>query len=293
MLRVASARVLFAASARPAGAARFSAAAAPAPRAVSVSWDAPGEFATVTLSRPHVKNAFDGATIEQLLRAAEEVRARPSARGAVVRSTGPVFCAGGDLAHMRDMARADDARNLADAAALSSCLHAWATLRVPTIALVQGPAFGGGVGLVSVCDIAVAASAAVFSLSEVRLGLVPATISPYVVRRIGPAQSRRFFMTAERFDAERAMAIGLVHEVVDNPDELDAWADRIKASIRLNAPSAVAAAKELVETCVRAGAVDATVVEETAQLLARLRRSPEAKEGLAAFLEKRKPNWAT
>ena len=246
----------------------------------------------MTLSRPHVHNAFNDKVVLEMSAVVEHVKATPTARGLFVRSTGKIFCAGGDLNYMKEMAEASEERNLKDAVALSRFLNAMSRLPVPTIALVQGSAFGGGVGLISVCDIAVAVRSATFALSEVKLGLIPATISPYVVRRIGANHARRYFQTAEKFDAERALSVGLVHEVVDKPEDLETWATNLRATLKQNAPSAVAASKALVEACVRTPVVDDGLIHDTAQRLAAQRSSAEGKEGVKAFLEKRPAKWA-
>lgn len=245
--------------------------------------------ATVTLDRAAVHNAFDDATIAELIAALRAVAAEPSARCVVLAAAGRSYSAGADLAWMARMASYTEAENLADAMQLAELMRTLDGLPKPTVARVQGSAFGGGVGLVACCDIAVAARSAQFCLSEVRLGIVPAVISPYVVAAIGARAARRYFLTAERFDAGTAHALGLVHEVVPEED-LDAAVARVTGALLAGGPAALAHAKRLVAR-VSAPAVDDALVAETAALIARLRVSAEGREGLAAFLERRAPAW--
>jgi methylglutaconyl-CoA hydratase len=247
--------------------------------------------ATLTLNRPDRHNAFDDALIAELTSSLERLEARADVRLVILASTGRSFCAGADLAWMRRMAAYSEAENLADAAALAKLLHRLDRLQKPTLALVQGNAFGGGVGLIACCDIVLAADNACFALTEVRLGLTPATISPYVVNAIGARHARRYFVSAERFSAERARDIGLVHETV--PDTAFATArGRMVEAILQGAPAAQAEAKALVFLC-EGRAVDEPLGSETSRRIAARRASPEGREGLAAFLEKRKPHWQT
>jgi len=245
--------------------------------------------ARITLDRPEAHNAFDAALIAGLADTLDRMARDGSVRIVVLAAAGPSFSAGADVNWMREQAGYDEARNLADARKLARLMRTLDRLPKPTIARVQGAALGGGVGLVACCDIAVAAQGASFALSEVKLGLIPAVVSPYVIAAIGARAARRLFLTAERFDAEEARRLGLVHEVVDAA-VLDARIDEIVALLLANAPEAVAEAKELI-FAVAARPFDDALVEETARRIARRRASAEGKEGLAAFLAKRKPSW--
>lgn len=244
--------------------------------------------ARVTLSRADKHNAFDDETIRALTDTFERLGNDPAARVIVLAALGPTFCAGADLNWMRRSAGFPEEQNRADARDLGRLMHTLNGLPKPTIALVQGPAYGGGVGLVACCDIAIAASTAVFSLSEVKLGLTPSVISPFVIRAIGARAARRYFLTAERFDAETALRLGLVHEVVPVED-LDATLDRLIGALQQGGPAAQAEAKALAAAVPHM--TPEAVFEYTADHIARLRSSEEAREGLAAFLEKRPPKW--
>jgi methylglutaconyl-CoA hydratase len=204
-------------------------------------------------------------------------------------SEGKSFSAGADLSWMKRMAGYSYQENLNDAHALAAMLKTLHQIPIPTIARVQGAAFGGAVGLISCCDIAVASSKASFALSEVKIGLVPSTISPYVIAAIGERQAKRYFMTAERFDPNTAMQIGLVHEAVDE-QLLDDKIEQLVGAILSNGPEAVAAAKQLV-FAVSGKAIDSPLIEHTSEIIAGIRVSGQGQEGLNAFLEKRKPNW--
>ena len=248
-----------------------------------------GAVATLRLERPEVHNAFDDTLIAGLVRCLDALGADPAVRVVVLEGAGASFSAGADLNWMRRMAAADEAANRDDALVLASLLRALDELPKPTIARVHGAAFGGGVGLVACCDIAIGVPEAKFGLTESRLGLLPAVISPYVVASIGARQARRWFATAEIFDAREALRIGLLHDVVE-ADALDA-AVRRQVDLLLKAgPLAAASAKALVRRIV-AGGDAATLDAANADLIAALRVSPEGQEGLAAFLEKRKPAW--
>lgn len=244
----------------------------------------------ITLNRPGRHNAFDDLLIAELTARLAAAETDPAVRIVVLAGAGKSFSAGADINWMKRMAGYGEAENLADARGLAALMSRLNRLTKPTVAAVQGAAFGGGVGLVACCDIAIASSKASFSLSEVKLGLIPAVISPYVVATIGEAASRRYVLTAERFSAEEAHRLGLVHEVVA-PEDLDgavaAMLDRLLAC----GPEAQGAAKDLV-FAVGARPIDADLVEETAVRIAGVRAGPEAQEGLAAFLEKRKAAWA-
>ncbi|MBV1705301.1 MAG: enoyl-CoA hydratase/isomerase family protein [Hyphomicrobiales bacterium] len=245
--------------------------------------------ATLTLDRPRARNAFDGELVAALDEALARLSPRPDVRAVVLAATGSAFCAGADAAWMARMAEADEAANLADARALAAMLRRLDRLPKPTMALVQGPALGGGVGLVACCDVAIASEAASFRLSEVRLGLIPATIGPYVVAAIGARQARRLFLTAESIEAVRAREIGLVHEVVPASALAEAGAAALDAIIE-GAPEAQAAAKDLA-FLIGDAPTGADLSDETARRIAARRASAEAREGLAAFLEKRPPWW--
>jgi methylglutaconyl-CoA hydratase len=243
----------------------------------------------LTLNRPEVHNAFDDALIAQLTAALLSLEADRRVRVVVLSAAGKSFSAGADLAWMQRMAGYSEAENLEDARALAGLMSTLDRLAKPTLALVQGAAFGGGVGLVACCDIAIASEAASFSLSEVKLGLIPAVISPYIVAAIGPGAARRFILTAERFSAQQALQLGLIHEVVP-ADRLEETAEQILDHLAQGGPRAQAEAKDLVLS-LAGRPIDRGLVEETAQHIAQIRVGEEAREGLAAFLEKRKAEW--
>ncbi len=245
--------------------------------------------ATIRLNRPEVHNAFDDALIADLTGVLRAVAADGSVRAVVLSAAGKSFSAGADLNWMRRMAGASIAENEADARALADLMRTLHDLAKPTVAVIQGPAYGGGVGLVAACDIAIAADSATFALSEVRLGLIPAVVSPYVVAAIGARAARRYFLTGERFGAAEALRLGLVHNVVP-ADRLEHTLAEIVAALRDGAPFAQAAAKRLVVD-VAGRPIDAALAAETAQRIAEIRAGAEAKEGIAAFLDKRKPAW--
>ena len=245
--------------------------------------------ATVTLNRPKVHNAFDDALIALLTRTLGALGARRDIRVVVLAGRGKFFCAGADLAYMKRSAGFSEAENAADARALARLLVTLGGMEQPTVALVQGPAYGGGVGLVSACDIAIAAETASFGLTEVRLGLVPAVISPFVIRAIGESQSRRLVLTGERFGADRAARLGLVHEVV--PAGMLAERGRaVVTALLQGSPDAQRRAKELIGA-VAGKPIDEALAAEVARRIAEARASEDGKEGIAAFLEKRPPRW--
>jgi methylglutaconyl-CoA hydratase len=246
-------------------------------------------IATVTLSRADKHNAFDDGVIAELRAAFDDLAGRPEVRVVVLASEGKSFSAGADLGWMQRMVGYDYEHNLADSRLLAGMLAALYHLPQPTIARVQGSAFGGAVGLVSCCDMAVASDHAFFALTEVKIGLVPATISPYVIRAIGERASRRYFTTGERFDAATALQLGLVHEIADS-GELDQRLDALIEHLLQNGPMAVRAAKDLINA-VAGKHIDDELIEDTCQRIASIRVSPEGQEGLGAFLEKRKPTW--
>ncbi|MEQ8654016.1 MAG: enoyl-CoA hydratase-related protein [Kiloniellales bacterium] len=245
-------------------------------------------IARLTMTRAEVHNAFDDAMIAALTEALEGVGCDPSVRALVLASEGKSFSAGADLNWMKRMAGYGEAENLADARALARLMQTLDGLPKPTIARVQGAAFGGGVGLVACCDIAIGTPAARFMLSEVKLGLVPGVISPYVVKAIGQRAARRYFLTAERFAADEALHLGLLHRLVP-AEQLDAAVDETLDALLLGGPAALAAAKDLLFAVDRP--LDAKVIEDTATRIAAIRATPEGQEGLAAFLGKRKPAW--
>jgi len=257
-------------------------------QSVLQSIDANG-VATLTLNRPEVHNAFDDHLIVQLTHKLRELDHHASVRVVVLAAGGKSFSAGADLNWMKRIARYSEAENIRDAVALAGLMRALNTMTKPTIARVQGSAFGGGVGLVACCDIAIAGSAALFSLSEVRLGLIPAVISPYVIAAMGERNARRYFLTAERFDAQEALRVGLVHSVVTD-GELDAAVSRIVGELLNGGPKAIAASKELIAH-VTGRPIDHVLAEETATRIAQIRVSPEGQEGIRAFLEKRRASW--
>lgn len=253
-----------------------------------VELDAKG-IATVTLNRPAIHNAFDDQVIEQLTAAFQRAGNDSQVRALILAAGGRSFCAGGDINWMRRMATYSHEENLRDADKLANMLHTLNYLPKPTIARVQGAAFGGGVGLVSCCDMAVASPRASFCLSEVKIGLLPATISPYVVRAIGEKAARRYFITAERFSAATALQLGLVSELVEE-EQLDACISSLVASLLSNGPEAIKKAKQLVFD-VANRKVDNALIASTSRAIADARGSAEGQEGLTAFLEKRKPDW--
>ena len=245
--------------------------------------------AMVALARPDVHNAFNATLIDELNRTLRALDADDTVRAVILLGQGRSFCAGADLGWMKAMAAYGHAENVADAAALAAMLATLARLSKPTIARVHGPAFGGGVGLVACCDIAIAAYDATFSLSEAKLGLIPATISPYVIEAIGARHARRYFLSAERFTAAEAFRIGLVHEIVPG-GELDAHINEMLGSLLVAGPGAQAAAKALIRA-VAHRPIDGEVIADTAERIAAARASAEGREGVAAFLDKRAPAW--
>jgi methylglutaconyl-CoA hydratase len=246
-------------------------------------------IAIVVLNRPDVHNAFNAPFIAELTATFAALDTDDGVRAVVIAGAGRSFCAGADLNWMKEMAGYSRAQNLADAQALAAMLRTLNGMTKPTIARVHGAAMGGGVGLVACCDIAIAAQEATFALSEARLGLIPATISPYVVEAIGTRYARRYFLTAERFDAAEAYRIGLVHDIVALP-ELDGRVNELLGALLLAGPNAQAECKALIRS-VAHRPIDAQVVASTARHIADVRASPEGREGVAAFLAKRKAAW--
>jgi len=243
----------------------------------------------IRLNRPAVRNAFNAAMIRELRRAVAEMSADASVRVVVLTGEGTAFCAGADLNWMREVIRFSFDRNLEESLDLAGFLYDLYALPKPTIARVNGPAIGGGAGFLSACDIVVASTAAKFGLSEVKIGLVPACIAPYVLRRMGERWARQYFLTGERFDAGRALEIGLVNAVAE-PEALDGRVEGFVDGLVSSGPAALAAAKELLRR------VPGMTFEEagrfTAGMIAGLRVSAEGQEGMSAFLEKRKPRWS-
>ncbi|HEV7913311.1 MAG TPA: enoyl-CoA hydratase/isomerase family protein [Albitalea sp.] len=248
-----------------------------------------GGVARVWLNRPDVRNAFNETLIEELGATFRALGADPSLRAVVLGGHGKAFCAGADLSWMRAMAGYSREQNLADAQRLADMLWAMYRCPVPVIGRIHGDCYAGGVGIAAVCDVLVAADVAGFCLSEAKLGLLPATIGPYVVRALGEQASRRYFVTAERFSAVQAQALGFVHAVCAL-DEIDAKVDELIAAIVANGPMAVRACKRLVQD-VAHRTIDAALREDTARRIADVRASDEGKEGVQSFLHKRAPDW--
>ena len=250
----------------------------------------PNGVARITLTRVDVHNAFNDALIAELTAALQGLDNDPRVRMVILAAKGRSFSAGADLNWMKEMAGYGESENLKDARGLAELMRTLNELSKPTLALVQGAAFGGGVGLVACCDIAIAAEEASFCLSEVRLGLIPAVISPYVIAAMGQRAARRYFLSAERFPASEALRLGLVHEVVSGED-LETRGQRLSQVLLAGGPAAQRETKDLI-FAVSNKAIDEAVIEDTAVRIARLRKSPEGREGVNAFLEKRKPDWA-
>ena len=248
-----------------------------------------GGIARITLTQPEIRNAFSDEVIAEITAAFREVGARDGVRAVVLAAEGPAFCAGANLNWMRRMADYTRDENLADAAKLAEMLRVIYECPKPTIARVQGDVYAGGMGLVAACDMAVAVDTAGFCLSEVKLGLIPATISPYVIRAMGARAAHRYFLTAERFDAAEALRIGFVHAVVP-AEQLDAQVDLLLKALTAASPNAVRACKRLVldvaEREINTGLIAATV-----EGIADIRASAEGREGVQSFLQKRKPGW--
>ena len=245
----------------------------------------------VTINRPQKKNAFDAPTIAALYEAFETLHGADHVRVVFVRGAGGTFCAGADLAWMRDAADWSESDNRDDAIGLARMLKALHDVPALTVALVEGAAMGGGAGIVAACDMAVAVKGAKFAFSEVRLGLIPATIAPYVIEAVGPRAARALFATAEVFDADRAKDYGLVSQVLASADGIDGFVRTLSDAMKACAPGAVGDAKRLVNDL--AGRhIDHGMMEDTARRIARARVSPEGQDGVRAFLDKRKPGWA-
>lgn len=248
-----------------------------------------GAVARVRLVRPQVRNAFDDVLIDELTRAFLSFVDDAATRVVVLSGAGPVFCAGADVAWMRRAGGYSRAENEADAEAMARMLQAIDTCPKPVVAVARGAAIGGGVGLLAAADVALAADDTVFSLAEVKLGILPSVISPFVIRAIGARQARRLFLTGHRFDAVEALRIGLVHAAAP-PEALDALAQREVAALLTSGPEAVETAKRLIAEV--AGKSPDEAMPLTVRTIAQRRASEEAREGLSAFLEKRPPSWA-
>ena len=244
----------------------------------------------ITLNRPERHNAFDDAAIGEITAAIAAMEADAAVRVLVISSTGKSFCAGADVNWMRRAADYSPQQSLDDARALAEMLRALSQIAKPTLARVQGPAYGGGVGLIAACDIAIATYDARFTLSEVKLGIIPAVISPHVIAAIGVRYARRYMLTAELFAAAEAYRIGLLHEIVPDETSLDQAVGEIVDSLLANGPLALAACKKLIRA-VAGRPLEAALIEDTASRIASIRATDEAREGLGAFLQKRKPSW--
>lgn len=247
-----------------------------------------GPYCRITLNRPDIRNAFNDHMIAELNRAIAAVSRDPQVRILILDAEGSAFCAGADLNWMKRVVEGTFQENLDDATELANLLWAIEALPIPTMALVRGPAVGGGVGLVAVCDLVIATPQTWFALSEVKLGLVPAVISPFLLRRMGDTICRELFLTGRRLLAEEAREVGLVNEIAPD-DQLDAAGDRYGKLLLTSAPNALAACKQLLRLIASRDAE--SVRRQTARLIAELRVNPEGQEGMKAFLEKRKPSW--
>ncbi len=249
-----------------------------------------GAVATVTLTRAEMRNAFNDEVIAELTQAFTDLGQQPGVRAIVLAAEGKAFCAGADLNWMRRMADYTREENLADAGKLAEMLRVIYECPKPTIARIQGDVYAGGMGLVAACDMAVALETAGFCLSEVKLGLIPATISPYVIRAMGPRASHRYFLTAERFDALEALRIGFVHRVVADVEALDAQVSALTQALCTASPNAVMLCKKLVQE-VAERPIDAALIAQTVEGIADVRASEQGREGVQSFLQKRKPAW--
>jgi len=246
-----------------------------------------GAIGRILLNRPDKHNAFDDVLIEELLQTLKNIEQNPEIRVVILSATGPSFSAGADLQWMQKIAAYDKLANLNDAMKLAEVMCRLNQLSKPTIALVQGNAYGGALGLIACCDIALASPEAQFCFSEVKLGLIPAVISPYILAAIGERAARRYFLTSENFSAQTAVSIGLIHEITPN---LEAQGLMLAEQILHNAPDALSRIKKLVGEIV-SQPVHSEIIRKTAQAIADTRVSPEGQEGLKAFLEKRPPKW--
>lgn len=256
----------------------------------SLAIETQGPIGLVTMNRPERHNAFDDALIAELTEALRSMEAEDGIRLVVLSGAGRSFSAGADLHWMKRMAGYTPDENRRDAMGLAALMRTLWSLRKPTVARVQGPAFGGGVGLVACCDVAIAAQPAEFALSEARLGLIPAVISPYVIAAIGERAARRYFLTGEKFDAAEAWRLGLVHDIAPDEAELDEKVGQVVDAMLACGPVAQREAKDLIRA-VAGRPVTSELIQDTAERIARIRSSPEGREGMAAFLEKRRASW--
>lgn len=246
-------------------------------------------IATVTLTQPEIRNAFSDEVIAEIADAFAKIAVRIDVRAVVLAAEGPAFCAGANLNWMRRMGDYSREENIVDAGKMAAMMRAIYECPFPTIARIQGDVYAGGMGLVSACDMAVCVDTAHFCLSEVKIGLIPATIAPFVIRAMGPRASHRYFITGERFDAAEALRIGFVHQVVE-VDELDNTVDQLLKALLSAGPAAVQACKKLLlDTAERE--INDALVQKTVEAIAEIRASHEGKEGVQAFLGKRKPSW--
>ena len=258
----------------------------------NILFETENNIATITLNRPEVRNAMDEETIAQLHAAFDKAAADETVRVLVLRGEGKAFCAGGDLNWMRRAADFGEAENIADAQKLGDMLYALHTLNKPTIALVHGAVYGGGVGLVCACDVALGLESSKFCLPEAKIGLIPSVISPYVIAATGQRHARRLFMTAEVIEGVKAQETGLLHEVFSAEKAQQEALESLLATIKQNSPNAMGAAKEQIFKIAHKK-LDESLVAETTKDIATQRATAEAKEGVSAFLEKRKPDWVT
>jgi len=259
------------------------------PETIQVDHDDRG-VVRLTLNRPEIRNAFDDVLIQDLTETLERIAGEEKARALVLTGAGAAFSAGAEIGWMKRAGGQRDHENFQDAMKLAGLMKRLDTMPMPTIARVNGAALGGGVGLTATCDMAIAASDAVFAFSEVKLGIIPGAISPYALRAIGERAARRYFLTGERFGAEEALRIGLIHAVAEDEAALDAAVDDLLGHITGSGPRAVRASKDLISH-VAGRKIDDLLVRDTAQRIAHQRATGEAKEGLSAFLEKRRPTW--
>lgn len=258
--------------------------------ASSIAIERQGPIGLVTLNRPERHNAFDDVVISELTEALRSMEAEDSVRVVVLSGAGPSFSAGADLEWMKRAAGYSKDENLRDAMALGALMRTLDHLRKPTVARVHGNAFGGGVGLVACCDVAIATQKAQFAFTEVKLGLIPAVISPYVLAAIGARNARRYFVTGERFEAAQAFQMGLIHDLAGDDDDLDEKVGAVIEAMMLAGPVAQREAKELIRA-VANRPMHSEILQDTADRIARVRTSPEGREGISAFLEKRKASW--
>jgi methylglutaconyl-CoA hydratase len=255
----------------------------------TIKFEQRGKVAWITINRPDVKNAFNATVILEIASAFRDINDRKDLRAVVLTGASDSFCAGADLNWMRDVLKYSYEENLADSLNLAEMFHLIFTCPLPTIARVNGPAIGGGCGLAAVCDIVIASEKAIFSLSEVKLGLVPACISPYVIRRMGDKNCREYFLTGERLTAQKALAAGLANQVVE-PEKLNNAVNTRIDQLLSSGPEALDWCKQLLHNV--PSIPEPEVGKYTAEVIARLRMGAEGQEGMKAFFEKRKPKWA-